>query len=70
MSVLACVNAYRISEALETLSDANNDIPLKALSSDLGFCSLTTFYKMFQQKTGMTPAKYREKILLLAQNGR
>lgn len=70
MSVLACVNAYRISEALETLSDANNDIPLKALSSDLGFCSLTTFYKMFQQKTGMTPAKYREKILLLVQNGR
>lgn len=70
MSVLACVNAYRINEAFETLSDAKNDIPLKALSSDLGFASLTTFYKAFRQKTGMTPAKYREKILVLAQNGR
>ena len=53
----------RYDEAIATLSDPANDIPLKALCSDLGFSSSTTFYKLFQDKVGMTPAKYREKII-------
>lgn len=68
MSFVHYINSYRIDEALEILSDAENEIPLKALCSDLGFSSLTTFYKLFQAKVGMTPAKYREKIIELSKN--
>lgn len=66
MTLLAYINSYRIDEAIAVLSDAGNDIPLKALSADLGFKSITTFYKCFAEKVGMTPAKYREKIIYLS----
>lgn len=66
MSVLAYINKFRIEEAIERLSDADDAIPLKALSYELGFNSITTFYKLFSEKTGMTPAKYREKIMELS----
>lgn len=69
MSFIHYINSYRIEEALEILSEASNEIPLKALCSDLGFNSITTFYKLFQEKVGMTPAKYREKIIELSMSG-
>ena len=69
MSFLAYINSYRIEEAIELLSDPANDIPLKALSSDLGFSSISTFYKLFSEKVGMPPAKYREKIIEISKSG-
>lgn len=60
------INSYRIKEALSILSDPKNDIPLKALSAEMGFSSMTTFYKVFQDEVGMTPAKYRKKIIELS----
>lgn len=69
LSLVAYVNTYRINEAIAVLSDPMNDIPLKALCSDLGFNSSTTFYKLFQDKVGMTPAKYREKIIEISKKG-
>lgn len=60
------LNSYRIADALATLSDVNDETPLKAISSDNGFNSLTTFYKVFRDEVGMTPAKYREKIIELS----
>lgn len=62
MSFIYYINSFRIDEALEILSNPDEDIPLKALSQDLGFSSLTTFYTFFQKKVGMTPAKYREEV--------
>lgn len=60
------INSYRIQEAVRVLSDpANADYPLKALASDLGFSSMTTFYKQFQSEVGMTPSAYRKTILSL-----
>lgn len=56
------INSYRIKEALTVLSNPSNDIPLKALSAEIGFSSITTFYKAFQDEVGMTPARYRKKI--------
>lgn len=56
------INEYRIHEAIRLLSDPQNTQPLKALSVDLGFNSMTTFYKLFQQQTGMTPAQYRKQV--------
>lgn len=55
------INSYRIKEAVKILSDpANSSYPLKALASDLGFKSMTTFYKTFQETVGMTPSMYRD----------
>lgn len=65
-SFITYINDFRINEAIEILSDPKNDMPLKALSSHLGFSSITTFYKLFKDKVGMTPAKYREKIIVLS----
>lgn len=59
------INSFRIEDAVRTLSDPESDVPLKALASDLGFNSITTFYKAFQSSVGMTPSQYREKVVLL-----
>lgn len=56
------INEYRIYEAVRILSDPQNTQPLKTLSVELGFNSMTTFYKLFQQQTGMTPAQYRKQV--------
>lgn len=66
MSFNSFVNAYRIQEAISVLSDPGNDIPLKALATSVGFNSLSLFYKLFREKVGMPPAKFREKIIFLS----
>lgn len=62
MSFTSYINRFRIDEAIRQLSDPTNDIPLKALASDLGFNSISTFYNLFQSAVGMTPAQYRSKV--------
>lgn len=57
------INSYRIQEAVWLLSDPGNDIPLKTLSYELGFHSLSTFYKLFNDVVGMPPSKFREKAV-------
>lgn len=64
LSFIYYINSYRIQEAIELLSDTENDRPLKAILSDVGFKSPTTFYKLFQATTGKTPQKWREEIRL------
>lgn len=55
------VNGYRIKEAVRVLSGPDGgDYPLKALAADVGFKSMTTFYKTFQEAVGMTPSAYRD----------
>lgn len=55
------INSYRIKEAVKILSNPeNSSYPLKALASDLGFKSMTTFYKTFLEIVGITPSKYRD----------
>ena len=62
MSFTSYVNRFRIDDAIRQLSDPANDIPLKALASELGFNSISTFYNLFQSAVGMTPAQYRSKV--------
>lgn len=63
------INDYRIKEAVRILSDKTcNNYPLKALCIDLGFNSMTTFYKLFQATVGMTPSTYRKTMLELDSN--
>jgi len=64
------INSFRIEDAIHILSDPNNNIPLKALSTDIGFNSATTFYTAFQSSVGMTPSLYREKVYQLEKQER
>lgn len=56
------VNEYRIRQAIAEISDLKADKPLKQISTDVGFNSLSTFYNTFQASTGMTPARYRSQL--------
>jgi AraC-like DNA-binding protein/lipopolysaccharide biosynthesis regulator YciM len=62
MSVPQYINSYRIKEAIRILSDTSDNTPLKAIMIDLGFNSMSTFYKLFQTSVGMTPTLYRKKV--------
>lgn len=59
MSFTQFINSLRIKEAIRRLSDPECDVPLKMLSAELGFNSMSTFYSQFNADTGMTPATYR-----------
>lgn len=60
------VSSLRISYALQKLSDTGNDAPLKSIAAEAGFCSQSNFFKQFKDEVGMTPSKYREKIMELS----
>lgn len=62
------INEQRINEAVKLMSDHENQIPLKAICSDVGFSSMTTFYKAFQNTVGMTPSQYKNKTTELYKN--
>jgi len=66
MTFTQLINSLRIKEAMRRLSDPADDTPLKAISHQLGFNSMSTFYSQFAIETGMTPAIYREKARQLA----
>ncbi|GHT59439.1 hypothetical protein AGMMS50239_06080 [Bacteroidia bacterium] len=57
------VNRLRIEEVRRILSDPEDETPLKAIASDTGFNSLSTFYNVFQSIIGMPPAVYRSKMM-------
>lgn len=57
------INSFRVADAIEILSDKNRlSTPIKDISEEVGFNSLTTFFKLFQQATGMSPAAYRKSL--------
>ena len=58
----AYVNDFRINEVLRLMADSSCDLPLKAIPTVAGFSSPTTFYKFFREKTGMSPAQYRQNV--------
>lgn len=59
LSFIYYINSYRIKEAVTLLSDSNYNQPLKALISQVGFKSATTFYKLFKEVTGHTPKEWQ-----------
>ena len=63
MNYAQFVNSYRINKAIAILSDKSQiGYPLKKLSSDLGFSSVSTFYKLFKEATGISPSAYRKSL--------
>ncbi len=64
------ITGLRIKEAMRRLSDPLDNTPIKKLSSDLGFNSLSTFYSRFMDETGITPANYRNSAMKLDSGNR
>ena len=54
------VNDYRLREAARLLADPRESrIKIEALGRQAGFGARSTFFKLFRQHTGLTPAEYR-----------
>lgn len=62
-SVNQLINSYRISRAIELLGMPENNMPMKAVEQEAGFSSSSNFFMLFKEQVGMSPAKFREKIL-------
>ncbi len=57
------INSYRIEEAKEILvSPRGANIKNTALAYEVGFNSITAFYKTFQKFTHMTPNQYKKEV--------
>lgn len=59
------VNTYRINEAVNVISDPSMDIPLKELADNVGFTSVKTFYKVFNNETGLSVTRYKTELRAL-----
>ncbi len=68
MSFYNYIHSYRIEDASRILSDASADVSLKALAGDLGYNSISSFYRAFLKETGVPPSKYREEALKIKQS--
>jgi YesN/AraC family two-component response regulator len=57
------INSYRI-EAFKKIIDSTRGAEenVTSVAHDVGFNSMTTFYKAFKKNTGMTPKQYKKKV--------
>jgi AraC-like DNA-binding protein/predicted negative regulator of RcsB-dependent stress response len=62
MSFSHYIHSQRIEDASRILSDISNDVSLKAMAFELGYNSISSFYRAFIKETGVPPSKYREEV--------
>ncbi len=61
------VNQYRVEEAKTLLKDQNYRYStLDEIAEKSGFGSLNSFSRIFKEKTGKTPGKYREQAITIS----
>ncbi|PKA83087.1 AraC family transcriptional regulator [Ulvibacter sp. MAR_2010_11] len=57
------INEYRVAEVKERLQNPENaKYTLLGIAYDCGFQSKASFNRIFKQKTGMSPSKYRKMV--------
>ena len=54
------IQNYRLRQAKSMLKHTNN--PLTAIANDCGFCDSAHFSRLFKQKYGMSPSRYKDMI--------
>ena len=64
---LGLINKNKVAQLLQQYANTNlngyiNSLRLEYASIDSGFNSSRTFYRLLQQKYGMTPAEYKESL--------
>jgi AraC-like DNA-binding protein len=57
------INDYRVRHAKSLLENSNEEISLDEIASMSGFNSTSSFYRIFKEKTGLAPGKYRQNYL-------
>lgn len=65
MNFCRYINRNRMSEAIDRMSDPNENCLLKSLAMDIGFKSSAAFSKAFTEETGVSPSIYRRTALKL-----
>lgn len=56
------VNGYRVEEAERLLKDDSySKLSMLEISEMSGFASISAFYRVFKEKTGLSPGKYRSQ---------
>ncbi len=68
MSFYNYIHSRRIEEASQILSDSPENISLKALAFELGYNSISSFYRAFLKETGVPPSRYVEEVVRIRQN--
>ena len=68
LSYSTYINNYRIKEAIELLSNSDNDEPIKSIAISIGFNSPSNFFTIFKNKVGMSPSVYRENVQKINKN--
>jgi AraC-like DNA-binding protein len=53
------VNLLRLEHARNLLSDSNSNITIEGVALDSGFGSRNTFYRLFRERYGLTPAEFK-----------
>ena len=57
------VNSYRVEYAVKLLrSTESENMPMADIAIEAGFPSLSTFYRIFKNKTGISPGEYRTQV--------
>ncbi len=56
------LNGYRLEEVLSVLSDPKDDSPIYVIFENAGYTSRTTYTRIFREKFGCTPSRYREVV--------
>lgn len=54
------VNSFRVQEAMALLNQAGNTMMILDIAFEAGFNNKNTFYRLFKQHTGLTPAQFRK----------
>jgi AraC-like DNA-binding protein len=57
------INDYRVKHAKALLENSDDDISMEDIASMSGFNGISSFYRVFKEKTGLTPGKYRQNYL-------
>lgn len=62
-SVSQLINTYRVNRAVELLGNTDAGLSMKRIEEESGFSSSSSFFRIFKDHVGMSPAKFREKTL-------
>lgn len=61
MSYSSYISELRLNEAILLLSSSRSTDIAKSVATAVGFYNQSTFYRLFKQKTGLSPAQFRQQ---------
>lgn len=69
MSYSSYISELRLNEAIRLLSTSTSSDIVKSVATAVGFYNQSTFYRLFKQKTGLSPAQFRQQACNLNRPG-